>query len=267
MRDALYLYGRYISASVRGQMAYKASFIMLTLVHFVITGIEFITIIVLFARFGTLEGWSIAEVSVFYGLVAITFSLSDAAARGFDLFADMIKAGDFDRLLVRPRATALQLAGQELTLRRIGRFTQGLVVFLWGASQLHLAWNAARIALTLAAILGGACLFYGIIVLQATLAFWTTETLEIVNSVTYGGVQTTQYPLAIYRQEFQRFFTYVIPLACTCYFPIVAILGRPDPLGSPEWFRWVSPAVGVLFLVLSLQVWKVGVRHYTSTGS
>ena len=114
---------------------------------------------------------------------------------------------------------------------------------------------------------GGTCLFSGLFVLQATLAFWTIDTLEIMNTVTYGGVETTQYPLSIYRGWFRRFFTFVVPLACVNYFPALAILDRPDPLGTPLWFQWLSPALGGLFLVVALQIWKLGVRHYRSTGS
>jgi ABC-2 type transport system permease protein len=268
MWDALRLYCRYIGISVRSQMQYKASFLMLSLGHLVVTGIEFLTVLALFARFGSLEGWTLPEVALFYGLVNVTFAFSDAASRGFDLFGNMVKMGDFDRLLLRPRHPALQLAGQELTLRRVGRLTQGLAVLLWAANALHVAWTPARIGLALVTVAGGACLFYGLIVLQATLAFWTTESLEIVNSVTYGGVQTTQYPLSIYRGWFQRFFVYVIPLATVAYYPVLAILGRPDPLGSPPWLGWLSPLVGVLFLGVALQIWsRIGIRHYCSTGS
>ena len=42
---------------------------------------------------------------------------------------------------------------------------------------------------------------------------------------------------------------------------------RPDPLGSSLAFQYASPLVGVVFLAVCLQVWKVGVRHYRSTGS
>jgi ABC-type uncharacterized transport system permease subunit len=31
--------------------------------------------------------------------------------------------------------------------------------------------------------------------------------------------------------------------------------------------RWPSPVAGVLFLALSLAVWRLGLRRYTSTGS
>lgn len=267
MLDGLRLYFRYLGISVRSQMQYKASFIMLALGHLAVTGIEFIGVWALFDRFGSLEGWTLPEVALFYGLVNVAFAFSDATSRGFDLFGNMVKSGDFDRLLLRPRSTALQVAGQEVTLRRIGRLVQGVAVLLWGANRAQVAWSPSRLLLALSAVAGGACLFCGLIVLQATLAFWTTETLEIVNSVTYGGVQTTQYPLAIYRRWMQRFFTFVVPLACVNYFPVLAILGKADPLGSPAWLHWLAPLVGPAFLALALQAWKLGVRHYTSTGS
>ena len=119
----------------------------------------------------------------------------------------------------------------------------------------------------MAAIGGGAAIFAGLIVLQATLAFWTTETLELVNSVTYGGVVANQYPLAIYRPWLRRLFIYVVPLAFASYFPALAIMGRPDPLGSPPTLQYLSPLVGFLFLLVCLRVWGFGVRRYLSTGS
>ncbi len=267
MLDTLYLYGRFLSVSVRSQMQYRASFAMLAVGHTITTGLEFVAILVLFDRFGTLVGWSLREVAFIYGVVNISFSFADAMSRGFDMFGAMVKSGDFDRLLTRPRSTALQLAGQELTLRRVGRFAQGLAALVWACFGLDIDWSVIKVGLLLGAVAGGACLFSGLIVLQATLAFWTTETLEIMNTVTYGGVETTQYPMNIYRPWFRGLFTFVVPLACVSYFPSLAIMGVEDPLGSPVWFQYIAPAIGVGFLLVALRVWNFGVRHYMSTGS
>ncbi len=267
MLDAVRLYARYIEISVRGQMQYRASFVMLTLGHFVATAVEFVAIVALFDRFGSLQGWRLEEVAFLYGVVNISFAISDAASRGFDLFGNMVKSGDFDRLLVRPRSTALQLAGQELTLRRIGRLAQGVAVLAWASFGLGIEWSAPSVALLTFAVAGGVCMFFGLIVLQATLAFWTTETLEIMNVVTYGGVETTQYPLPIYRDWFQKLFTFGVPLACVSYFPSLAIMGIADPLGSPLWFQYAAPLIGVAFLAVALRVWRFGVSRYLSTGS
>jgi len=152
-------------------------------------------------------------------------------------------------------------------LRRIGRFAQALAVLLWAAAALHVAWTPARVALLISAMLGGACLFVGLFVLQATLSFWTIETLEIVNAFTYGGVFAAQYPLSIYRLWFRRFFTTVVPLAAVSYFPALAILGRSHQSSLPVPLQWLSPLAGLVFLLVSLRLFHFGVRHYQSTGS
>jgi ABC-2 type transport system permease protein len=264
------LYLHYISASIRSQMQYRLSFALQSFGQVIVCGIDFVAIWAMFARFGSLAGWHLAEVALFYGTVNVAFALADATSRGFDMFPNMVRRGDFDRLLLRPRSTAFQLAAQSLELRRVGRLSQALAVLIYALCATHVAWSAAKVALLLAAIAGGACLFYGLIVLQATAAFWTIESLEVVNTVTYGGTETGSYPMSIYNEWFRRFFTYIVPLACVSYYPILAILGHgEDPAGggAVPVFGWFSPAVGVVFLVVSLRVWRLGVRHYRSTGS
>ena len=267
MTGGLGLYGRYLGISVRSQMQYRASFLMLGIGHFLVTGIEFATVWVLFDRFGSLRGWTLAEVGLFYGMIHTAFALSDAASRGFDLFGIMVKNGDFDRVLLRPRSAALQVAGQEVTLRRVGRLAQGLIVLAWSAARLGVAWTPLRFLLVVATVVSAACLFFGILVLQSTAAFWTVETLEMFNCLTYGGVQTTQYPIAIYRTWFRKLFTYVVPLAAVSYFPGLAVLGKVDPLGTGRLFQSLAPIAGPAFLGVSLLAWRIGVRHYQSTGS
>jgi ABC-2 type transport system permease protein len=248
-------------------MQYKASFVMSSLGLFVITFSEFVAVAALFLRFGSLRGWTLPEAGLLYGIVSLAFSSAEAAARGFDTFPGMVKSGEVDRLLLRPRSTVLQLLGQEFQLMRIGRFAQGLVILIWSASKLGAIWTPAKVMLVVSSVLGGTCMFGGLFVLQATISFWTIESLELMNTMTYGGVETAQFPLSIYRPWFRRFFTCVVPLACVNFFPAMAILGRADSSGIPSAACWLAPLAGLTFLLASLQVWKLGLRHYTSTGS
>lgn len=261
------LYLRYVAIALRAQMQYRASFIMLGIGQLLITSLEFIAMCALFDRFGSLEGWTLPEVALLYGMANVAFALADTMARGFGVFGDMVKSGDFDRLLLRPRSTAFQVAAGQFELRRLGRGVQGLAVLGWAMLAVDADWTVPRAGLVCFSILGGACTFVGLFVIEATLAFWTTESLELVNTVTYGGVETTQYPIAVYSKWFRRFFIFVIPLACMNYFPALAILDHPDPLGAPEWVPWASPLIGVAFLLVCLRVWRLGERHYRSTGS
>lgn len=265
--NAFQLYGRYVGVSIRSQMQYRISFLTQSFAQFLVTGMEFLGLSALFGRFRQIDGWSLPEIGLFYGMISIAFALAEAIPRGFDEVAYLIRRGEFDVLLLRPRAVAFQVLGYRLQLMRVGRLAQALAVIAWSASSLQITWTGARIALLLLAIIGGACLFSGLFILQATLCFWTTESLEIVHCTTYGGVEAGQFPLTVYRPWFRRIFTFVIPLATINYFPAHAILGRSDPLGSTALSQWLAPAAGVLFLLISLIAWRIGVRHYTSTGN
>jgi ABC-2 type transport system permease protein len=264
----LKLYGRYVRQSVKGQLQYPAAFLIFSVSQLLATGGEIVAIWALFHRFSQVVGWRLPEVAVFYGVVNISFAIADAITRGFDVFGpEFVRTGAFDRLLLRPRSTALQLLGHELRLSRVGRLIQGLIVFALGAAATHLAWSAAKMLLLGFAVAGGVALFSGLLVLQATLAFWTVESLEIANTVTYGGVEAAQYPLGVYARWFRDFLIFVVPIGCVAYLPVVALLGRHDPLGAPDWVLPLAPAFAFAFLLASLWVWGFGVRRYASTGS
>ena len=88
----------------------------------------------------------------------------------------------------------------------------------------------------------------------------------MANVITYGGVQAAQYPLSLYNGWLRGLLTFVVPLATINYFPIRAILSL-DSTVQGTIIAWISPLAGIAFLVVCLQFWRIGVRHYTSTGS
>ena len=266
--NAMRLYGGYVRASLRSQMQYPTSFLLTSLGAFAATGVDFLALWALFARFHQVAGWRFGEVALFYGVIGVSFALADGLTRGFDIFGEQfVKTGDFDRLLVRPRSTVLQLLGYELRATRIGRLAQAAIVWAIAARLTNIAWTWGVWLTLLFAVAGGMALFSGILILQATLAFWTVESLEIANTLTYGGVEAAQYPLDLYARWFRNFLTFVVPLGCVSYFPVAGVLGRAAKTGLASGLLPFTPALGFLFLGVALWIWRFGVRHYTSTGS
>jgi ABC-2 type transport system permease protein len=237
---------------------------MLTFSYFLSTFVEIAGIWILFDRFKVVSGWTFNEVAIIYGIIHMGFSLAESSARGFDTFGNVIKNGDFDRLLLRPCSTLLQVASREFAFLRFGRFFQGLLVLTYGIYHTEFANVALSYAMIGFAVIGTACLFYGLIVIQATVAFWTIETLEVMNITTFGGLEAGQYPMSIYNWKFRFLFTYIIPLACVGYYPVAILLGH-EPL--PLIFGLLAPFAGIVFLLLACKFWKYGVVHYQSTGS
>ncbi len=258
------LFLQLIAVSIRSQMQYPASFLMLTTGHFLGTLIDVLGVWILFDRFKIVQGWTLYEVGLIYGIVHMGFAMAEAFARGFDTFSQLIKHGDFDRFLLRPISPLLLIATREVQLIRIGRFLQGLLVLIWSAMHFSFSLLSLHALVIFFSILGTASLFYGLFVIQAAISFWTIETLEVMNITTYGGVQTGQYPMSIYNKSFRVIFTFVVPLACVAYYPIATLLHKET---IALWLGIIAPIAGFFFLYLACRLWYLGVCYYRSTGS
>lgn len=258
------LYFRYLSILFRSQMEYRTSFILLSIGQFFVPFLVFISIFLFFQRFESLAGWSLYEVALCYSVIHIAFSLSECFARGFDAFSSLIINGDFDRILVRPRTTILQVLGSKFEFTRIGRLAQSIIVLVFSLTNLQIEWNIFKIITLVLMIISAVFIFAGIYILGAAMCFWTVEGLEVINIFTDGGREMAQYPLSIYKDWIRKFFTYVIPFGTVNYLPLMFIL---DKTQGNSTIYMLTPLLGLLFIIPCILVWNFGVRHYKSTGS
>jgi ABC-2 type transport system permease protein len=217
-----------------------------------------------FQRFPNIGGWSLYEVALCYSVIHIAFSLSECFARGFDSFSSIVINGDFDRILVRPLSTVLQVLGSKFEFTRIGRLAQSIIVLIFALININMDWNIFKVITLLLMIISGIFIFVGIYMLGAALCFWTIEGLEVINIFTDGGREMSQYPLSIYKEWVRQFFTFVIPFGTVNYLPLMFILGKNNATSIDYMF---IPLAGVLFIIPCLFVWRFGVKHYKSTGS
>ena len=117
-------------ADVRSQMQHQASFWMNTVGNLIASGGSFVMIWALFASFGKLGEWSMAEIAVLYGIVNSAYALAEGVGRGFERFNQLVKTGDFDRVLLRPCGTLFQILSSKVEAARAGRLIQA-VGALW----------------------------------------------------------------------------------------------------------------------------------------
>ena len=178
---------------------------------------------------------------------------------------DLIKYsgnGEFDRILVRPRNTILQVLGANISFERVGRSITAIGLFIY---LLISKPQLLRIDLLITMLLMVICtfiLYSALFILKAGITFFTTQSLEIMNIFTDGARDLTQYPLDIYQEWVKKFFTFVIPLALVNYYPLLYIIGR-----STNKLYIISPLLSILFVIPCYIVWKIGLKKYRSTGS
>lgn len=258
------LYFKYIGLLLKSQLQYRASFIMTIFTQFLTPFTAFAGIYLLFEHFGSIDGWNAYEVFLCFAVIGASFAVSTCFARGFDSFPNMVKNAGFDRVLVRPRGTIIQVLGSRFDIKRIGHLIQAVIVLIIAISGVNIQWGIIKILTLANMIIGGTCIFSGVYMLQATFAFWTVEGIEVANILTHGVKEYASYPLNILPKWITRFFTFAIPFACVNYLPLQFLLGQVD---ESQGFYMLLPLTGVVFIIPCLFAWRFGVRHYRSTGS
>ena len=261
------IYLHLIWARVRGQLQYRASFLLEVAGAFCLSFGDFLVILVIFHHLPFLAGWSLAEVAFLYGSSYVTFKLTDMAVGHLDGLPQLIQRGDFDLVLIRPLGSLFQMLASDLSLRHVGSSLQGLLIFAVALRGVEIDWTLGRLLVLLVMPVSGAAIFAGIWVVGAASTFWTVRTMEVLNAFTYGGSELASYPMHIYGDWLRRLFAYVVPLAFVNYFPALYILDKPDPLGAPAALRFASPLVAAAVLLVGRLAWGFGVRYYRSTGS
>jgi len=263
------MYARLLMIQLRSQMQFRLSFWMELLSTGLLNASYFLSVVLVMQRFKTIAGWNLGEIAFLLGLIEMSFGTMDMIFSGFDPdnFALVIRQGRFDQLMLRPVGLTWQVLGSRFLLRRLGRIFEGFIILMFALGQLNVHWTLGKILYLPVVFCSQVLMMGGMFVASSTLAFWTLQSVEAVNILTYGGVEMMSYPMQIYTKWMQRFFTYVIPFIFLNYAPALYLLDKADPLGLPAFAPFLAPVVAVGFFLLALTFWRIGVNHYQSSGT
>ena len=252
---------------IRSSLAYPTSFVLMTVGFALITGLDFVAVLLMFSHIESFAGFGLAEMALLYATAAMSLGITDLALGEIERVGNRIRSGEVDVWLVRPAGAFVQAAADNFALRRIGKPLQATVVLVGALVHLDLDWTAARVVVLATSMVTGALIFGSIFVLGAAFQFVTNDAAEVANAFTYGGQQLTQYPLAIFGREVVLAVTFVVPLAFVNYYPLLFVLDKPVPLGMPSWIGLLTPLVAAAMTAIAVTAWRAGLRRYRSTGS
>src|SRR5262245_46634632 len=158
-------------ASVRGELEYRANFLIMVLMGIVYQCTGFAFIWVVLARFQALAGWTLGEVAFLYGLRLTMHALNAVITGGLYNLEWQVRQGEFDRYLVRPVSPLLQLLCQRVHISVFGDFLGGLALFAAAAALVTVDWTPLALLYLALALLGGALIELALRVLLSALAF------------------------------------------------------------------------------------------------
>jgi ABC-2 type transport system permease protein len=256
-----------VRGRIRSELQYRVSFGLFLVAQMVVALVDVIAIVALFSKVNSIGGWSREQVLFLYAVSTVGFGLADLTVSSVELTAQWVRLGTFDRVMLRPAGTLAQMLGYEFELRRLGRSVSPLIVLIVTARLARIAWTPANVALVLAAIVSSALIFAALFVITSSLAFWIPSTQEVANAFTYGSNTAASYPTHVFDGWLRFWLLGPVPVSLCAYAPLIRVLGAPNPLGLPTWLQLAGPLCFVPFIAVARLVWRLGNRHYRSTGS
>jgi ABC-2 type transport system permease protein len=199
-----------------------------------------------------------------FGLVTAVYSITECFARGFDEFANVIKNGDLDRVLVRPLGIIHQIFGTKIELSKLLRASFGLAIIIISLIKLNIEWTFVKAIVMITTFICGCLVIWGVMLIGAGISVFSVENLEFINIFTNGAKEIAYYPVNIYNKWLSRIFTFIIPVACFNYLPISYLMGYGD---LPRLVYALSPLGGLIFLIPCLLFFKWSLKKYQSTGT
>ncbi|WP_151736046.1 ABC transporter permease [Paenibacillus tengchongensis] len=260
------LYLRIIFLQLRGQLEYPLNAVVGFINQFIVFFLEFTAMWALFYRFGQIKGWTFNEVFLTYGIINLSFAMAEVLMRGFETnMTSLIRNGDYDRYLLRPRNTVLQISAFSFQFVRLGRAMQSIVVLCIGIVMNAGSITGVEWIILLFTVVGGWLLYASLYIITGIISFKIMQYTEFMSIFIQGSVSTMQYPMTIFPAWIRNIFTYVLPATTVSYFPISAILDKSTSV--PRIVGFGAPAVCYIFFIISIWIFFKVEKSYVSSGS
>ena len=146
---------------------YRASFWMQTLAQLVMSGSELMAVLVLLGRFTSVGQWSGSEIMFFFGMMQMTFAITECVGRGLTAFSRVVQGGEFDQILLRPRNLLLQVLCSSTDPRRLSTAVLGIVLMWFSVTQLGIPWTLGSTVLLLISVAGTVLMLLGLFLVEA----------------------------------------------------------------------------------------------------
>lgn len=259
MIRALDIYIASIKNSFAARMAYRADFFFCCVMIFISELILPLLTMLIYSTGGSFPGWSLSEVMVLQGVFMLSKGTANLLFFGVVYNTlSRVREGTYDLLMIKPVSTLYISVASGFEPDSIGTVTGGVLVVIYSLRKLSQPLLTEWMRFVLIFFLSVLVMFAFAVLMAATVFKWVgnSRIYEIFDSITSFG----NYPRSIFSKSFQNIISFVIPVGIIAFYPASALLGKDVSGILPSVF------ICVLFLLLSLAVWRFMLSRYTSAG-
>jgi ABC-2 type transport system permease protein len=241
-------------------MEYRFDFITSIFINFILSPFNLLAQYLIFTQTKGCPGWSIEQLILFQGIMLFWIGLKDTIFGDLKQYAmDVVRKGDFDRLLLKPYPPVGILLVSGFNYKNIGTLIAGLIIAIFAYKSLGLVLEINQVCLIIL------CIFFGLLLSIAFDIIYCSLIIIIVQINRVGDfidnlLNFSRYPAEIFSKILRVIFLTILPFTIWIYFPTQILLDRFDfKLG-------VAFIFCLIFFLLSLLLWNWALKKYSSAG-
>jgi ABC-2 type transport system permease protein len=265
LRRYLGIYLALVKNSVAREMSFKSNFLLWIFVELLWFALQLSFIGVLYLHTDNIASWTKWQVVLLVGAsqfiqqIFQSFFLVNCTN-----LSELVRTGKLDFLLLLPVNTRFIISLRQVDLGGFVNAGSSVVVMLFAASKLGLAFNLAHIIGFLLLCVVGISIHYSLMFLLSSISFYTVRAQGIVWGY-YNLFNIARMPDEAFAAQkiFKAFFTFAIPMLLVSNVPARLLT---EKLSSPRPMLLLV-VMGIVCLLVSEWGWRRALRRYTSASS
>lgn len=225
---------------------------------------------VMVQAFHSLGGWNAYEVMLLYAMSLLSYAIG--ASFSFNVLRDMpqiASEGGVDELLTKPMHPLANLVGGNFNAGYLSHFTLSIALIIFVLVKLQIHMGPLRILWFIACVLGASMIHCAAMLL---LSFYSLRNFgkSPLGPLYWDLREYTDYPISVFCKNnviMQLLFTVVLPYGFIAFYPAQYFLGKSDFMMFHPVIQYLTPAVGLLAMGITVFVFSRIIKNYRSSGT
>lgn len=251
-----------LKINLQQALAYRSDTILSVVLSLFWMGWDLVQLQIIFSNTESIGGWGIGELIALLGVFRLTNMLMNALIwPNTERFNTSIRDGSFDYNLLQPLNAQFQVTFSRMVIWQSWEVILAGVLVVMGIQMSERVATLANVLSFLVLTGAGMAVIYSLWIVMIAFTFWF---IKFDNNVTILAalLDAGRYPATVYPVWLRMIVTFIIPIALATTVPIQALRGDLS-----VWQVLLYLGIAAASLVISSQVWRAGVRRYSSASS
>lgn len=253
---------------MKSKMEYRFSFFLSIFLQITTYASLFFSLWILVDKFQNIAGWNFYELMYLYTLNLFTYAVAGMFVKHPMLDLEgMIQSGEFDCFITKPLNPLIHIIIRQFEYTFSGHMILCVITFIISINHLEIDWNIKQALLFIINIISGIAIQAALMIIAGSSSFFVVKSRTFVETGIYDLRKYIDYPLSIYHKGIQFVLTFILPYGFVNFYPAEIVLGKNTGNFFQTWYLYLGPLIGIIFMGTALLIWRVGIRHYSSTGN